>query len=81
MKYENEIRQFIADKFFWGQNKKFGSDMSLIDAGIVDSTGVLEIVSFLEENFGITVKDDELVPENLDSIARICIFLGKKHGF
>jgi acyl carrier protein len=54
-------------------------DASLLEEGILDSTGVLELVSFLEQHFGITVSDDELLPENLDSVAQIVAFVEKKH--
>jgi acyl carrier protein len=54
------------------------SDASLLEAGIIDSTGVLELISYLEEQFKIKVDDDELVPENLDTIAGVCKFLSKK---
>jgi acyl carrier protein len=51
---------------------------SLLDLGVVDSTGVLEIMGFLESTFGVTVEDDEIVPENLDSIERIAAFVERK---
>lgn len=76
--YETEIRQFIADRFLFGEDKKLGGDDSLLEAGIVDSTGILEIINHLEERYSIKVNDDELVPENLDTIASIAAFLGRK---
>jgi acyl carrier protein len=76
--YKTEICQFIADRFLFGEDKKLGDDDSLLEAGIIDSTGILELINHLEERYGIKVDDDELVPENLDTIASICIFLGKK---
>jgi acyl carrier protein len=78
MKHEPEIRKFISEKFLFGDNNELKSDTSLLEAGIIDSTGVLELLSYLEEQFKIKVNDDELVPENLDTIASICVFLGKK---
>jgi acyl carrier protein len=53
-------------------------EMSLLDSGIIDSTGVLEVVQFIEEQFGIQVKDEELLPENLDSVGRIARFVERK---
>ena len=50
------------------------NDTSLLEAGIIDSTGILELINHLEERYGIKVNDDELVPENLDTIASICRF-------
>jgi acyl carrier protein len=76
--YETEIRQFIADRFLFGEDKKLGDDDSLLEAGIIDSTGILELINHLEERYKIKVNDDELVPENLDTIASISAFLGKK---
>ena len=78
MKHEPEIRQFIADRFLFGDDNKLDSDASLLEAGIIDSTGILELISHLEEHYGVKVNDDELVPENLDTIASICVFLDKK---
>ena len=78
MKHESEIRAFIAEKFLFGEDNKLPIDASLLEAGIIDSTGVLELISYLEEHFRIKVDDDELVPENLDTIAAICAFLSKK---
>lgn len=78
MKHEPEIRKFIADRFLFGEDHELKSDTSLLETGIVDSTGVLELIGYLEEHYGIKVEDDELVPENLDTIASICAFLGTK---
>ena len=78
--YEDEIRQFIADRFLFGNDTKLAVDDSLLEAGIVDSTGVLELINHIEERYGIKVADDELVPENLDTIASIAVFLGRKVG-
>jgi len=78
MKHEPEIRKFIAEKFLFGEDNNLPSDASLLEAGIIDSTGVLELISYLEEQFKIKVDDDELVPENLDTIAGVCRFLSKK---
>jgi acyl carrier protein len=78
MEHEHEIRKFIAEKFLFGEHNKLPRDASLLEAGIVDSTGVLELISYLEEQFNIKVNDDELVPKNLDTIAGICAFLSKK---
>lgn len=72
------IRGFIVDTFLLGDDDGFGDDDSLIDGGIVDSTGVMEIVAFLEETYGITIDDDELVADNLDSVARLTAFVDTK---
>jgi len=78
--YENEIHRFIADRFLFGDDSKLAADDSLLEAGIVDSTGILELINHIEERYAVKVADDELVPENLDSIASIAAFLGRKTG-
>jgi acyl carrier protein len=65
---EEAMTAFVASNFYVGQ-RALGREESLLDAGIVDSTGVLELIAYLEETFGIQVEDDEVLPENLDSIA------------
>lgn len=74
-----EIRNFIRENFIAGRKlREVGDDESLIESGIIDSTGVLELVLFIEDTFHIKVEDDELVPENLDSISNVMAFLEKK---
>jgi acyl carrier protein len=77
-KYEPDIRQYLTDQFLFGDSRPFERDVSLLDQGIVDSTGILELIHYLEEHFGIKVQDDELLPENLDTIGNICAFLERK---
>lgn len=78
MDYTKDINQFIIDNFLFGDDNTVGNDASLLENGIIDSTGVLELISFLEETYEITVEDDEMIPENLDSIDNINQFLNKK---
>jgi acyl carrier protein len=77
---EPQIRQFILSSFLFSSDEStLKSDDSLLEQGIMDSTGVLELVAFLEGQFGIKVADEELLPENLDSVQRISAFvLGKQ---
>ena len=76
---EQAITEFICQALPPGSpHRKLAGDTSLLESGIIDSTGVLELVQFLEDRFGITVEDSALVPENLDSISRICAFLRRK---
>jgi len=76
---EREVRRFLAENFPLGENADTlaGND-ALLEAGVIDSTGVLELVGFLESRFGIVVSDEELLPENLDSIDRIVGYLEAK---
>ena len=75
-----KVRSFVTTNFYVPDKDALGDDASLLDQGIVDSTGVLEVVSFLESDFGITVEDAEVLPENLDSIAKIAAFVDRKKG-
>lgn len=77
---EQELRRFVIDNFLYGQDGRLSNDASFLEEGIIDSTGVLELVSFLEEKYGIEVQDREMVPENLDSINRLAGFLERKLG-
>jgi len=73
-----KVRSFITSNFYVADPAQLADDASLLDAGIVDSTGVLEVVQFLETEFGLLVEDEEIVPENVDSIARIAAFIERK---
>jgi acyl carrier protein len=73
------IRAFIVESFLFGDDSAMpGDDASLIENEIIDSTAVLELVAFIEENFAITVADEEIVPANLDSVEAIARFVGSK---
>ena len=74
------VRQFIVTNFFVPDEHALGDDTSLLDQGIVDSTGVLELTAFIEEQFSIKVDDADIVPENLDTIGGILAFIGRKRG-
>ncbi len=74
-----ELREFVVDNFLLGHDDVgLTDDMSFLDHGIVDSTGVLELVSFLEARYAITLDDEDLVPENLDTIDNLVAFLDRK---
>jgi len=74
-----EIRQFVVENFLFGQNdKQISDDQSFLESSIIDSTGVLELIGFLESNYAISIADDELVPANLDSVDRVATFVDSK---
>lgn len=73
-----ELRRFVIDNFLFGRENGFSDDDSFLGKGIIDSTGVLELIAFLDANYHVKVQDDELLPENLDSINRLIQFLEKK---
>jgi acyl carrier protein len=73
-----EVRHYIIETFLFGQDDGLADDSSFLEKGILDSTGVLELVAHLETAYGIKVNDDEFLPDNLDSINAICDFIGRK---
>jgi acyl carrier protein len=75
---QSKIREFIIENFLFGNANGLKDDTSFLEEGIIDSTGVLELVTFLEENFEIQVDDEELIPENLDSISNVTAYLERK---
>jgi acyl carrier protein len=80
MEYSGSVRQFVVENFLFGDGSGLEEGTSFLDSGIIDSTGILELVTYLEETFGVTVEDDELVPENLNSIANIVSYLKRKRN-
>jgi acyl carrier protein len=76
---ESAVRQFVAEKFMFGQGaEKLTDDTSFLELGVIDSTGVLELVMFLEQKFAIKVGDEEIVPDNLDSVRKIGAYVVRK---
>ena len=74
-----QVRNFILENYLFTDDESvLGLEDSLLDRGIVDSTGMLEIIMFIEDELGVTVEDEEMIPENLDSVNRIANFVGRK---
>lgn len=78
MDVQARVKQFIVDNFYVSDPAELGAETSLITGGYVDSTGMLEVITFLESEFGIRIKDQEMVPENLETIGRIAGFVARK---
>jgi len=78
MSIEQEVRKFIERNFILDGNDPLQDEDSLLEKGIIDSTGVLELVAFLEETYHFKIEDEELIPENLDSIKNISQFIRNK---
>jgi acyl carrier protein len=76
--YKADIRNFIVENFLYGRQQDFADDASFLDNGLIDSTGVIELVAFLGEKYGINVEDEELVPDNLDSVINLSGFIERK---
>ena len=77
---EGSVKEFIVENFLFGKEPENGIEpqASLMETGIIDSTGILEIIDFLEKTYAIKVEDDELIPENLDSLENIGRFISGK---
>ena len=81
MAVENKIRDYVLENYlFTDDQSALANDASFLDEGIIDSTGILEVIAFLEEEFEIVVEDDEMVPENLDSVNNLVAFVARKKG-
>jgi acyl carrier protein len=75
---QDDVREFVIDNFLFGQDGDLADDESFLEKGVIDSTGVLELVGFLETCFAISVEDEDLVPANLDSVGRVTSFVQRK---
>jgi len=81
MTIETQIKQYVAENFlFTDDGYRFSEDASFLEEGIVDSTGVLELVMFVEETFDVAVQDEEIVPENFDSVSCLAVYVRRKTG-
>ena len=78
MEIKEQIRSFITSNFYVADPSALNDKDSLLERGVIDSTGVLEVIFFIEETFGVKVEDSEMLPENLDSIERIAGFVNRK---
>ncbi|MBY0431048.1 MAG: acyl carrier protein [Rhodospirillales bacterium] len=77
---ERKVRSYIIENLLLGGSGELENSTSLIEVGILDSTGAMELVSFIEDGFAVMVADDELVPDNLDSVEKICTFVARKQA-
>lgn len=78
---EQEVRRFVVENFLFGEDDgSLQLEDSFLDSGVIDSTGVLELVTFLEQQYEIKIDDTELVPDNLDSISRVSSFIRRKQN-
>jgi acyl carrier protein len=78
---QDTIRQFVVENFLAGKNDPgLKNEDSLLEARIIDSTGVMELLEFIEDKWGISVDDSELTPDNFDSVSRVATFVQLKLG-
>lgn len=79
MEIESKLRNFILDNYlFTDDQSALSNEDSFLDTGMIDSTGILELIFFLEEDFGVVVEDKEMIPENLDSVMNVMNFVKSK---
>ena len=76
----NKLRDFIAETFLFGDKSKLADGDSFMQKGIIDSTGVLELANFVESEYSFSIADDEMIPDNLDSIVNLSKFIARKTG-
>jgi len=80
MDQSSKVRKFIIENFLFGEGDMLTDETSFLESGIIDSTGILELIFFLEETFGMKIEDEELIPENMDSLKKISRFIEHKLG-
>ncbi|MCK5091203.1 MAG: acyl carrier protein [Gammaproteobacteria bacterium] len=81
MQVEQKIREYVLENYlFTDDSSALDSAASFMESGILDSTGILEIIYFIEDEFGISIEDDEMIPENLDSVNNTVAFINKKNA-
>ncbi|MBE2199997.1 MAG: acyl carrier protein [Anaerolinea sp.] len=79
MDYKQQIRQYLAENFLFSSNGfHLDDNASFLEEEVVDSTGIMELVLFVEDTFGITVNDDEIVPDNFDSVNQLAAYIQRK---
>lgn len=77
----NDVREFIRENFLFGDTSvDLGDDVSLVEADLIDSTAVLELVAFVEKTYGVAITDTDIVPANFDTIGRIAKFVAARTG-
>ena len=75
---KDDIRNFIVETFLFGDGEWLRDDTSFLDGGVIDSAGMLELITFVESKYGVAVADDEVVRENFDSLENVSRFLARK---
>ena len=72
------VKRFIVENFLFGNDEKLKNDTSFLDSDIIDSTGILELIAFMEETYDLSIEDAEMLPENFDSLNNISSYLSSK---
>ena len=77
-RFRPAVREFIAENFLFRTDAEIDDNQSLLERGVMDSTGVLELIAFLESSYGISIADEEIIPQNLDSVEAVTDYLARK---
>ncbi len=78
---KTELRRYIIENFLFGLDTAIlTDDVSFLEQGLIDSTGILEIVAHLEQEYGVSVEDEELIPMNFDSVNNLAVYVSRKTG-
>lgn len=81
MSITDAVRNYILENYLFSDDPSaLNDDESFMEKGIVDSTGMMEVINFIEEQFGIAVQDSEMIPENLDCVSAIVAYVERKQG-
>ena len=80
MNVQRRVKDFVVANFYVSDPEELNDGVALVERGIIDSTGMLEVILFLETEFGIRIQDEETLPENLGSIAQIAAFVARKQA-
>lgn len=78
--YHGILKEFIIENFLFGDGENFQEETPFIESGLIDSTGILELITFIEEKFDLTIADDELTPDNFTNLKTLSTFLEIKHS-
>jgi len=79
MEFQNKIRKFILENYLFSEDESLlKNNDSFLETGLIDSTGILEVITFIQDELSITVEDDEMIPENLDSVDNVVSYVSKK---
>ncbi len=78
MEQNESIKEFVVENFLFGDGDKVGNETDFFEESIIDSTGILELVCFVEETYNLTISDDEIVQQNFSSVNNVASFIEKK---
>lgn len=75
---KNKVNKFIVQNFLFGEKGDLEDDTSFLENGIIDSTGILELIDFLENEFSLRIDDDDILPDNFDSVEKVVNYIAKR---